>query len=170
MMMHKLLPTLLLLTSCVSSATQAESNPADAERGLDFLKSLKGSWVVHDDKDSPFGWEFDTTSRDGVVTERLKVGTPTEMASMYHVDGGQLIASHFCQLGNQPRLTAVLPGEGEDLTFLCNGNLAGADSHAELHMHGVHFKTDGDNVRIWMDMLEDGEVAFVTSYTLSRAE
>ena len=36
-------------------------------------------------------------------------------------------------------------------------------------MHGVHFKTQGESMLVWMDMMENGEVAFKTSYELVRA-
>ena len=61
-----------------------------------------------------FGWTFDLTSRGGAVVERLKVGTPTEMTTVYHLENGKLIGDHYCQLGNQPHLTAVrMDGEGD---------------------------------------------------------
>jgi hypothetical protein len=60
-------------------------------------------------------------------------------------------------------------GEG-DLQFVCDGDVASTESHAELHMHGVHFEKRGDNILIWMDMFENGEVAFRTSYRLVRAD
>lgn len=107
------------------------------------------------------------TSRDSVVVERLKVGTPTEMLTVYRIEDDGLVASHYCQLQNQPRLTAVTT-DGEDLYFVCDGQVGNTDSHAELHMHGVHFRKDGESLTVWMDMTKDGEVAFQTSYSLVR--
>jgi hypothetical protein len=52
---------------------------------------------------------------------------------------------------------------------MCDGELGTAESHAELHMHGVHFKKTEESVVIWMDMLKNGEIAFETRYTLRRA-
>ena len=79
----------------------------DSEAALDYLRGLEGRWVVRGGAEGPFGWEFEVTSRGGVVVERLKVGTPTEMATVYHLENGSLVAAHYCQLGNQPRLTCV---------------------------------------------------------------
>ena len=59
-----------------------------------------------------------------MVVERLKVATPTEMARVYHLEDGTLVAAHFCQLGNQPRLTAVVSEEEGDLHFVCDGEVA----------------------------------------------
>ncbi len=50
-----------------------------------------------------------------------------------------------------------------DLHFVCDGSVGSAESHAELHMHGVHFRRTGDIVSIWMDMTKDGKISFQTS-------
>ena len=51
-----------------------------------------------------------------------------------------------------------------------DGDVGGTESHAELHMRGVHFMVNSDSLRAWMDMLENGEVAFQTSYVLVRGD
>jgi hypothetical protein len=164
-----LIVVVLSLAACATNRAPVAQSPPDGQAALEYLKELKGEWVVDGGDEGMFGWEFDVTSRGGVVVERLKVGTPTEMTTVYHLDHGTLVASHFCQLGNQPRLTAVTSEVDGDLHFLCDGNVGTADSHADLHMHGVHFKRTGESMVIWMDMLKDGEIAFETRYTLRRA-
>jgi hypothetical protein len=141
----------------------------DGQASFDYLKGLEGQWVVKGGKEGPFGWEFAVTSRESVVIERLKVGTPTEMTTIYYLDDGKLNAAHYCQLKNQPRLSAVVTEVEGDLHFECNGHVGNTKSHAELHMHGVHFKKKDDSLLIWMDMLKNGKVAFQTSYKLVRA-
>ena len=91
------------------------------------------------------------------------------MTTTYYLGDGKLNAAHYCQLKNQPHLTAVSTEAEGDLHFVCNGHVGNTKSHAELHMHGVHFQKKGDALLIWMDMLENGEVAFQTSYELVRA-
>lgn len=119
-------------------------------------------------KRKPFGWEFDLTSRGGGVVERLKVGTPTEMTTNYYLDDGKLQAAHFCQLQNQPHLTEVISEIEGDLHCECNGVVGNTKSHDELHMHGVHFQKKDDSLVIWMDMHENGELSFKTTYELVR--
>ena len=138
---------------------------------FEYLKGLEGQWVVDGGDEGTFGWDFDVTSRGSVVVERLKVGTSTEMTTVYHLHNDTLVAAHYCQLGNQPRLTAVnITSEAEgDLHFVCDGDVTSTASHAELHMHGVHFKDNGDSLSIWMDMVKNGEVAFQASYELVRS-
>jgi hypothetical protein len=159
----------LFVAGCANGPVPAHRTHPDGQAAFDYLKELEGRWVVQGGQEGPFGWEFDVTSRGSVVVERLKVGTDTEMTTVYHLDNGTLVGAHYCQLGNQPRLTAVDTDAEEDLHFVCDGDVASTGSHAELHMHGVHFEKDGERLSIWMDMLENGEVAFQTSYDLVRA-
>ncbi|MHC4991460.1 MAG: hypothetical protein ACYTGC_10805 [Planctomycetota bacterium] len=160
----------LSLAACASNPPLLPDPHPDGQAAFDYLKGLEGEWVVQGGDEGPFGWDFDVTSRGSVVVERLKVGTPTEMTTVYHLEDTTLVASHYCQLRNQPRLTAVSTDVEGDLHFVCDGSVGNAESHAELHMHGVHFRKEGENLVIWMDMLENGEVAFRTSYTLVRAD
>ena len=135
---------------------------------FNYLKNLEGSWTVDGGDEGVFGWEFDLTARGNVIVEKLKVGTPAEMTTVYVLDNGRLKASHFCQLNNQPSLMQVKSDKDGDLHFECNGKVGNTESHNELHMHGVHFRKEGDKVVIWMDMMEKGKVSFETKYTLEK--
>jgi len=156
--------------ACTARKPQEQDPITNAEEAFDYLSELKGEWVVDGGDEGVFGWEFDLTARGGVVVERLKVGTSTEMATIYHLEEGMLIGNHFCQLQNQPRLAAVESEMEGDLHFLCNGRVGSTRSHNELHMHGVHFQKKDSSLLIWMDMLENEEVAFVTKYELFRVD
>jgi hypothetical protein len=163
------------IANCDNSLAQQVKTETDAgslvgQQAFDYLKGLKGKWVVDDGVEGKFGWEFDVTSRGSVVIERLKVGTETEMTTVYFLDGGKLHAQHYCQLINRPHLTAVSNAEDGDVHFLCNEKVGGTKSHNELHMHGVHFQKKDDSVLIWMDMVKDGKVAFQTKFKLVRAD
>jgi len=156
------------IVACNPRQSQMPNQISNAEEAFNYLRELKGTWMVEGGDEGTFGWEFDVTARGGVIVERLKVGTPTEMTTIYHLDEGLLIANHYCQLQNQPNLSAVESQTGEDLYFLCNGRVGGTRSHNELHMHGVHFQKTDSSLMIWMDMLENEEVAFITRYELIR--
>ena len=44
------------------------------------------------------------TAAGSAVHETIFPGTGHEMVSMYHADGKDLIMTHYCALGNQPRM------------------------------------------------------------------
>jgi hypothetical protein len=160
--------TFLFITGCTNNQTKDINALRDTEKAIDYLKVLEGEWIVEGGKEGIFGWEFDLTSRDGVIIERLKKGTPTEMLTIYNLDEGILRANHFCQLQNQPNLIAVTSEAEGDLHFLCNGQVGNTKSHNELHMHGVHFQKNDSSLIIWMDMYKNGEIDFETRYELFR--
>lgn len=160
----------LCLVCCTSNHTPVQSHLKETEPALNYLKSLKGKWLVYGHKEGTFAWEFDVTSRGKVVVERLKAGTATEMTTIYHLDNGLLFGKHFCQLQNQPVLTAVTSELEGDLHFLCNGHVGNAKSHNDLHMHGVHFQKTDSSLFIWMDMYKNGKLAFETRYELFRVD
>ena len=162
--------TVICIASCTSKQSEVPTPLPDSEEAFNYIKELEGNWVVKGDKEGTFGWEFVATSRGGVIVERLKVGTPTEMTTVYHLDNGILVGNHYCQLQNQPKLTAVTSETEGDLHFLCGGKVGNTQSHDELHMHGVHFQKKDTSLLIWMDMFKDGKLDFETRYELFRVD
>jgi hypothetical protein len=161
---------IICIAACTSKQSKIQYPLPNSEAALNYLKGLEGKWVVQGGEEGVFGWEFDLTSNRNVIIERLKVGTPTEMTTVYHLDKGILVGNHYCQLQNQPNLTAVTSDIEGDLHFLCNGQVGNTQSHDELHMHGVHFQKKETSLVIWMDMHENGKFAFETRYELFRVD
>ncbi len=159
---------LISINSCENKQSNVQKSLADTETAFNYLKQLEGKWIVQGGKEGIFRWEFDLTSRDGVIIERLKTGTPTEMLTIYNLDDGILRANHFCQLQNQPNLIAVTSETEGDLHFLCNEQVGNTRSHDELHMHGVHFQKKDSSLIVWMDMYKNGAISFETRYELFR--
>jgi hypothetical protein len=40
-----------------------------------------------------------------------------DMISMFNMDGGRLLMTHYCAVGNQPRMVAVASPDGKTITF-----------------------------------------------------
>jgi len=67
------------------------------------------------------------------------------MLSMFYVDGDQLLMTHFCPSGNQPRMKAIISPDLKTVTFdfLDATNLAGPGAG---HMHrAVYLFSDADH-------------------------
>jgi hypothetical protein len=93
---------IVLATLCGS----AEGLP-DAEVRFAKLKSLAGSWkLTHPQRDAKpaFRISYKLISRDSALVETFgdPAGQVTE--TVYHLDGNNLMATHYCAQGNQPRL------------------------------------------------------------------
>jgi hypothetical protein len=47
----------------------------------------------------------------------LAPGTPHEMVTMFHLNGNELLATHYCSHHNQPRLVAIPATDPKVLEF-----------------------------------------------------
>lgn len=114
--------SLAMLTGCASHAPLArvvhQHTPEQKAASFDQIASLAGEWRLTDDSgrvlegDHAATTRFDVTSAGSVVREIMFAGQPHEMTNTYHFDGEQLVVTHYCAMGNQPRMRAfeVSPG------------------------------------------------------------
>lgn len=133
--------------------------PADAR--FDTLKSLEGRWQGKSAKEDGHQgvFEYRVIAGGSVVEERTFAGTPMEMVTLYHLDGTELVASHFCMLGNHPRFVVAEGSDASHLEFDCAGLPINAESHDSPHVHGFRIeKLANDSVRVRVDILQDGQV------------
>lgn len=78
---------------------------AKAPTPLDPLKVLAGEWTGNNtDTPGAVASVFAVTSAGSVVREIMFPGTEHEMTNMYHLDAGKLVVTHYCAMGNQPRM------------------------------------------------------------------
>lgn len=131
---------MLLALAVVASAQQAsQSNPAASQ--FDQLKMLAGDWqatAVENGKEISAPLTFRVVSGGSVLMSDLAPGMPHEMITMFHRDGGELLATHYCLTGNQPRFRAANGGDPNVIVFEFKDatNLPNA---AAPHMGGVKF-------------------------------
>ena len=95
------------------------SHGVAGQQGLDWFKSLaagadgfggtwRGEMPSHDTpgKMDEVRMNYKVVANGTAVCETLFPGTPHEMVTMYHLDNGVLTATHYCAMGNQPRMSA----------------------------------------------------------------
>jgi len=77
-------------------------------------------------------------SDGSVLMNVLASGTPHEMVTMFHMDGGDLLATHYCAAHNQPRFRMAAPSDANVVAFEFKDatNLSSPDAP---HMVGVKF-------------------------------
>src|SRR6516165_1621351 len=99
-----------LLAGGVPTRADEKAKPANAQR-LEALKGLAGDWVEVGKDGKPTDRVVSSirvTSAGSAVLETLFPGTDHEMVTLYHLDGAELILTHYCMMGNQPRMRAEL--------------------------------------------------------------
>ena len=79
---------------------------------------------------------YELTSAGNAILERLFVGLPHEMVTVYYDSNGKLTMTHYCSLGNQPHMDLMNPGEN-NMLFVLSKNNHGLSSVNETHMHAL---------------------------------
>lgn len=141
---------------------KVEAKAADANPQLEKLKKLAGTWVAADKDGKPTDEVvsvFKVTAAGSTVHETLFPGQPHEMVSVYHLDKGELVMTHYCALGNQPRMKADPKSADNQIKF----NFAGGtnlDPAKDKHMHGGTLTfIDDDHIEFAGEAWEDGKPA-----------
>lgn len=68
------------------------------------LKALVGDWHGVNEEGQPVAVNYSLSANDSVLVERWLFHNGMDALTLYHLDGAILIATHYCPLGNQPRL------------------------------------------------------------------
>lgn len=136
-----------------TAASPASAQSLDGKAAFQKLKGLAGAWS------GPIGSatgpkgriSYEVISGGSVVMEVLFPGEPHEMRSMYHLDKGDLIMTHYCSGGNQPHMrlsrTTSTP---EKLVFDFDGG-TNLDPNKDSYIHNgeIRFLPDGRIEASW---------------------
>ena len=142
------LPLLLILAASTSFAQ------SDAQKSFATIKSFAGSWEGKASNGMAVKDSFRLTSNGSAVMSELS--GHEDMISMFHLDGGRLLMTHYCGAGNQPRMKATASPDGKTVTFdfVDATNLA---SPQDGHMHHVVYTIDGDHLSEDWYFVKDGK-------------
>jgi hypothetical protein len=80
---------------------------------FEVFKSLQGEWSIHTgDKTLPFHMTYTLGSNGSIVIEQFG-----KELSVFYSDNGNLLMTHFCNRGNQPRLKLKAGGAPKRYEF-----------------------------------------------------
>lgn len=125
-----------------------------AELAFQRMKSLAGDWAGQSSDGKDLRLTYKVASKESIVIEFYKhfyqgVWMEDEMVTVYHLDEGDLVCTHYCTLGNQPRMKAVVDDPDRvRFEFVGATNLLHPES---LRMSGVdfHFVDDDHFTQTW---------------------
>ena len=141
-----------------------------AKAAFDRLKTLKGEWNVAGADGHPGSKViYKLTAAGTTVMETQMPGTGHEMVTMYHLDGDDLKATHYCAAGNQPRLKLDRKASKPDsYSFVFDGG-TNLDASKDMHIHSFRIKfLEGGKVESEWDGYMDGKMAGTTKFPMSR--
>ena len=129
--MRKLTHRALVALSVVLPATALAQAPLSAEDAFARLKSFAGSWQAPREGGGVIRLTYRVISGDSALVESFTTPSGRETLSVYHLDGRRLLLTHYCALGNQPRLRYAPETSGCDrlvFVFLDATNLAAPEA------------------------------------------
>src|SRR5215510_15811332 len=96
------------LTISLAALGQDKHDPhtkaAPTNPQFETLKKLVGTWTGKGmtEESGPSTFTYKLVAGGSVLMETMMPGTDYEMVTMYHVDGSDVVLTHYCMLGNQP--------------------------------------------------------------------
>jgi hypothetical protein len=87
------------------AAAETKANPA-----WERMKTLVGAWQGREG-DQPVSVTYTLVSNGTSLMESLTGAHDTNMVTMYAPDGDAVVATHYCAIGNQPRMRAAASGD-----------------------------------------------------------
>jgi hypothetical protein len=103
------------------------------------LKRLQGEWrgPAMQKGMPPSHSIYRVTAGGSAVQETIFPGTKMEMLSVYHMDKGNLLMTHYCMLGNQPRMKLnTRKSTATELVFDFDGG-TNLNPRRDMHMHSL---------------------------------
>lgn len=166
----------LLLSASGPSFAQPTPDPvsldvarSQTQEAFDKLKTLAGTWVgpltttpTAPEMVGKFAQHtLQVTSRGNAIVHELSVSSlPDHPVTMFYLEDDRLLATHYCDAGNRPRMVGRVSPDGKRVEFEFL-ELSGSDQYG--HMHGVAFTFIDENHHIeeWTWMLPNQDTVQV---------
>jgi hypothetical protein len=108
---------IILLASVLALATVNGADQINARSVFAKLQTLVGEWEGKTEAGRVLKVSYRLTANNTVLVETWTLGPQRESLTLYHMDNESLIATHYCALGNQPRLR-LKEGEARPCSLL----------------------------------------------------
>jgi hypothetical protein len=160
---------LLLAALAISARADQSKEPApggpaavvfDAGSAFDFIATMAGEWERsgggHDHGKSKLT-TFKVTAAGSSVLETIFPGESSEMLTVYHRDGDELLLTHYCALHNAPVLKFEKSDKPGEIKFVFLGG-TNFDPKTDMHVHeGTLRVKDADTVETTFVTFSDGK-------------
>jgi hypothetical protein len=130
-----------VISLAFSSARAATTTGGiDGKTAFARMKSLSGDWTGPKMMGHRFVMNYRVIAGGSAVVATCFAGTPMEMITVYYLNGDKLVQTHYCMLGNQPRMKLNPKKSSADTLVF---DFAGGDNikSTKMNMHGetLHF-------------------------------
>ena len=111
---NKSIRILLALTFTAALAAHAQT---DAQKAFAAIKNMPGTWEGKGEDGQPLQVSFKVVSGGTAVMSEIQSDHAHDMVSLFNLDGSRLLLTHYCSMGNQPRMQASVSPDGKTFTF-----------------------------------------------------
>lgn len=108
---------LLLAGAFLAAITVCRADQAQARAVFAQLQTLVGEWEGKTEAGRVLKVSYRLVANNTVLVETWTLGPQREALTLYHMDNESLIATHYCPVGNQPRLRLKEAGGASSFTF-----------------------------------------------------
>jgi len=172
--MKSLRITLPLLLIAISAVAFAQS---DGQKSFDKLKTLAGNWQGTVTTQPPqaelqgkvMRVSLRVTSTGNALLHEMNLeGRPDDPITMFYLDGGRLLLTHYCDAGNRPRMVAKASPDGKTVEFdfldVAGGTENGHMDHAVFTIIDANHHTED-----WTFMMPEDKPV-LAHFDLQRAK
>ena len=180
--MMKLLRMALTLGVVTFTVAPVHGDSMTAEQVFDQLKGLAGTWEgepegegeeakAEAEASGPVTHEIQLSAGGTVVMETMGPGTDHEMINMYHLDGEDLVLTHYCAGGNQPQMKLNMEASSAGLLVFDFAGGTNLDPAVDNHIHSARLQlTDSNHMESVWKAYSGGEEVATMTFHLARAQ
>ncbi|HET9225022.1 MAG TPA: hypothetical protein VFR31_00020 [Thermoanaerobaculia bacterium] len=154
------------------SSLQAQQPESPAASWLKRLKSLEGEWKGTTPAGKPVKLSYKSIAGGSAVMEVFSFADKPDSISMYtiyHLDGEQLMLTHYCVSNNQPRMRAELPGSDPNVVRFAFVDATNLPKPEAGHMNRAMLKViDENHIANEWTYKKDGKDAFTEGAQYER--
>jgi hypothetical protein len=140
----------------------------DAQKSFEKLKALSGTWEGSAEN-RPVQVSFRLTSHGSALMSEIQ--GDEDMISMFHLDGDHLMMTHYCAVGNQPRMIGTMSPDGKTMTFTfvdATNLISSQPGHMQQLV--VTMIDDNHHTEDWAFLAADGKTQHHALFDLRRKQ
>jgi hypothetical protein len=156
-----------LLALATLSAQEKEKVQSKPNGGFDRFKTLVGTWESPSPDGSVTSSTIRLVSNGSAIEEVFQSKSEDQMVTLYSPDGDRLAMTHYCSVGNQPRMEtkATAANQGDFEFSYTGGTNIASPNDAHMHHLSVHFIDKDHFDEIWTLSMGGKEQPFTFHFT-----
>src|SRR5215467_6486385 len=174
--LRRMVSVVALMSLAALGYAQSGGQKTDAQKSFDAMKTLAGNWegkvtvAEHPEMNNMGGHvSFRVTSMgNALVHEMSGEGRPDHPVTMFYLDSGRLLLTHYCDAGNRPRMSGKLSPDGKKVEFEFV-DLADGTEYGHMH-HAVFTIVDANHHTEDWTYMEPGDKPVHAHMELTRAK